>query len=81
MVKNKQLIYESAIRDIMMRIGLFFDDVGVDEDIQEIFTNSLTFITFVIELEQEFDIQIPDDFLIPERLGSLRQLDNILLSY
>lgn len=35
MVKNKQLIYESAIRDIMMRIGLFFDDVGVDEDIQE----------------------------------------------
>ncbi len=78
-MKNESLIYEKAIRNIMLRIGLFFDDVSIDDDIQYVFTNSLTFITFIIELEQEFNIEIPDDYLIPERLGSLRQLDNILV--
>ena len=78
-MKQKKLVFEEDIRSIMQRIGLFFDDVSIDDSIQTILTDSIMFITFIIELEQEFEIEIPDEYLIPERIGTLRQLDSILI--
>lgn len=78
-MKQEKLIFEDAIRDIMLRIGLFFDDVSIDEDIQTILSESIIFITFIIEIEQEFNIEIPEQYLNPETIGSLRQLDSLLL--
>lgn len=75
---KKKLIYEDSIREIMLRIGLFFDDISIDEDLQQVFTESIIFITFIIELEQAFNIQIPEQYLTPQMIGSLRQLDNLL---
>ena len=51
-----------------------FSASGVDRDILEyvdlvddLSMDSLNFISLIIELETEFDIQIPDDWLLLER--------------
>lgn len=77
-MKKKELVYEDAIREVMLHIGLFFEDISIDEDLQQVFAESLIFISFIIEMEQKFNIQIPEQYLNPERIGTLRQLDNIL---
>lgn len=78
-MKDGALTYEKEIRDVMLRIGLFLEDFSFDDNLYDIFTNSLTFITFIIELEQKFEIEIPDEYLNPEQLKSIRHIDNILL--
>lgn len=78
-MKDGALTYEKEIRDVMLRIGLFLEDFSFDDNLYDIFTNSLIFITFIIELEQKFEIEIPDEYLNPEQLKSIRHIDNILL--
>lgn len=55
-------------------LDTLFSASGVDRDILEyvdlvddLSMDSLNFISLIIELETEFDIQIPDDWLLLER--------------
>lgn len=47
-IQDKLGVEESAIKDT----ASFYDDLGVD---------SLDFCELIVEIEKEFDIQIPDD--------------------
>lgn len=57
-------------------IGIF---VGAEQDdllLSELIQDSLTFITMIVELENTFKIEIPDEFL---NFGSLQTLDDIVI--
>lgn len=65
------------IRD---RILSCFQNAGVeinkintneDCDLREYIADSVAFIAAIVEIENEFDIEIPDEFLIYERFASL----------
>ncbi len=63
---------KEKIIDILDRL---FSDAGVDRDILEyvdliddLGMDSINFISLIIELESTFDIQIPDDWLLMEKL-------------
>lgn len=44
--------------------------------IDEILEDSLAYISFIVELEERFKIDIPDEYLLPERLSTF---DSIVL--
>ncbi len=63
---------KEKIIDILDRL---FSDASVDRDILEyvdliddLGMDSINFISLIIELESTFDIQIPDDWLLMEKL-------------
>lgn len=55
-------------------------DIGCDYDflsdqlLSEVIENSIMFISFIVELETEFFIQIPDEYLF---IGSFKTLDDV----
>lgn len=78
---DNQLI-QNGIIECMKNIGIFVDEAG-DFKIQEYIDDSITFLTFIIELEQKFGIEIPDSYLTMNELNTLsdvRDLINITLS-
>lgn len=78
---DNQLI-QNGIIECMKNIGIFVDEAG-DFEIQEYIDDSITFLTFIIELEQMFGIEIPDSYLTMNELNTLsdvRDLINITLS-
>jgi acyl carrier protein len=67
MNRNDKTMIKERIIDILDRL---FSDAGVDKDILEyvdlvddLGMDSINFISLIIELESEFDILIPDDWL------------------
>lgn len=62
------------------KIGLQVEIDIQDFDVNDYIKDSITFITFVIELENEFDIEIPDEYLLPERLNMLSNISSLLES-
>lgn len=63
-------------------IKLFFDNLGYtfDEegniDIQEI--DSLEFINLVVSIEEKFDIDISDEYLLIEHYQNIDSIENII---
>jgi len=51
-----------------------------DVDLCEFIEDSITFITFIVELENEFQIEFPDDLLLLETISSLYGLCEIIES-
>lgn len=71
---------EEKIIEAFNNIGIFIDiDEANDISIEEILEDSLMFISFIVELEQIFSIEIPDDFLLPERISSFESIKNMIL--
>lgn len=54
-------------------IGCSFEAEGIN-DLSQIIDTSIMFITFIVELEQEFEIEIPDEFLV---ISAWRTMDDI----
>lgn len=49
-----------------------------DIDLQSYIVDSVMFISFIVELEEQLGFQIPDDFLVMESLTSLESYSEIL---
>lgn len=66
----------AKICEVIEKLGLS-DNANIDDQaFKEIFEiiDSLSLINFVVELENVFDIEFPDEFLLPENFTSLRIL-------
>jgi len=61
----------------MKNIGLTVESDEPDFDVNEYIKDSITFITFIVELETEFDIEIPDEYLMPARLNTISNITKI----
>jgi len=65
----------SRIITILEHNGLIFD--GMSEDSTLVF-DSIQFITVIVELEEEFDIEIPDEYLLSEEISCIDSIVNIV---
>lgn len=53
----------SDIVDCFNNIGVLVDSNLSNFNLREYITDSLSFVSLIIELEEKFDISIPDDYL------------------
>jgi acyl carrier protein len=61
------------IINVLEAAGIYFDREKNDDDsdLREYIMDSIQFITFIVELEKEINIEFPDDVLIYDKLASL----------
>lgn len=80
MMKN----YKEIIINVLIDLGIDCSEINLnsdtDVDLSEYITNSLTFINFIVKIEEKLEIKIPDEFLILEKLTSLNGFINMLQS-
>ncbi len=73
---------KSKLGQIAFNLGMT-DTVNIDnESFKEIFQiiDSLQLINFVVDIENEFNIELPDEFLMPENFVSLDYVAEYILS-
>lgn len=59
--------------------GIFVDSESNDDiDLREYIIDSIQFISFIVEIEKEFDIEFPDEALQFENIASLNGFANII---
>lgn len=73
---NSLQIIEEKLAEITEENGILVDDYELN--LIEYIPDSITFITFIVAIEEKFDIEMPDDFLLIERLGSIKELAMVI---
>lgn len=72
-------MYQEKIIKILEDMGiLVIKNQEEDINLQDYITDSLQFITFIIELEKAFDIEMPDELLLYENIRSLDGLTSLI---
>jgi len=54
--------FEDRALEILNDVGVYIDEVTPEMTISELIEDSLTFLSFFIELEKEYQIELPDEF-------------------
>ncbi len=73
--------YEKRIAECLENVGIDTAAYGEDVALGDIIQDSLVFVSFIIEVEEEFGIQLDDEFLIVDNLKTIRGLaDEIRLA-
>lgn len=73
---KKEEIYE-RLCVLLDRLGLLdkkADNLKMDTKLEEYGMTSYTFIQFIVELENDFNLHIKDDELEPEQFDTLRKI-------
>lgn len=71
----------NRIKEALKRAGVTeVDGLKGDTDLREWIVDSMMFISFIVELENEFSIQIPDNLLEYDTIASVDGLLNIIES-
>lgn len=69
---------KNRIIDLLEEVGVSIDkelDLEKDDvDMREYFVDSFAFISFVVELENTFEIVIPEEYAAMDQFSSLRAL-------
>ena len=66
------------ILQCFINIGVVIDDSENYVDLKEYVSDSIQFVTAVVEIEREFSIEFPDDLLVFSVFDSLNGLVNIV---
>ena len=62
-------------------IGILIDDSDVEDLLlEDLITDSIAFISFIVELEEQLGVTIPDEYLNIESLGTCNNLVLLLES-
>ena len=59
-------------------IGVIVDDLDLEEKVEDHLTDSVSYVSFIVELEQYFDIEIPDEYLGSQSIQSFRDIEAII---
>ena len=74
-MNNTQINLRKEILESLCNVGAYIDDnlieKDTDLDISEFISDSLMFVSFIVELEERLDIEFPDELLSIEALTSL----------
>ncbi len=54
--------FEDKVLEILNDVGIYIDRVSPEMTISELMEDSLTFLSFFIELEKKYRIELPDEF-------------------
>lgn len=69
---------KQSVLECMRNLGIYVDDAGDNLLIGDYIEDSVMFISFIVELEQTFDVQIPDDYLNPGKLSTLDEVCRLI---
>lgn len=75
------LRYEKKIREIIastLKTNIDIDDYDANSDLRNIGMDSISFVSIVVEIENEFGIEFPNDKLIISESGTIFALNRIL---
>lgn len=60
-----------AILNVLNDMGLTIEYSDKDIDLREYIVDSLEFVSFIMEIEQSFDIEIPSNLLLYDNISSI----------
>jgi len=63
---------ENTLANVFEENGIFIDDKTIM--LADYFPDSLTFVNIIIGIEEAFDIELPDEMLLIENLGTFNNL-------
>lgn len=69
----------NRIQKCFFNLGILLDTQEENFDISEYLEDSIAFVSFIVELESEFDIEIPDDYLVEGKLATYSDVVNLIL--
>lgn len=69
---------EDKIKECLAQIGVIID-TNKNFNLNEVIEDSLIFVSLIVELESAFNIEIPDEFLLPERLNTFDDLKTMIV--
>lgn len=67
-----------AIIEELENLGIIIDDSESDVDLLSIEIDSITFISFIVALEDRFDIIFPDEYLTMDVMSSLNGFSDLI---
>lgn len=65
---------KEQILKCLANLGVFIDDCDSNSLLRDFIADSVMFISFLVELEQTFGIEISDEYLNPEKLKTLDEV-------
>jgi acyl carrier protein len=68
------------VRQCFENLGIIIDNNEDNFVLSDYITDSRMFISLLVELEQMLNINIPDDFLVQDRLVTYQDLCNMIAS-
>ena len=68
--------YIDGILECFLEIGIFVDETDVwnSTPLYELIPDSMTFIALVVGLEDKFGVEVPDEYLVKERLVTINDI-------
>ena len=69
---------KSAIIEELENLGIIIDASEEDIDLLSMEIDSITFIAFIVALEERFEIQFPDEYLTMEVMNSLNGFSTLI---
>ena len=74
------MIKRSDIITVFQNMGIMvsMESESEDVDLTEYILDSMQFISFIVELERELNIEFPDEFLLYENIRSLNGFINLI---
>lgn len=69
---------KEEIINCFSNLGIIVDDEENNFYLSEYLVDSVAFISFLVELEQKFNIEISDEYLIQGRIESFEDVINIV---
>ena len=59
-------------------IGVIVNDLNLRDDLNKFLPDSISYISFIVELEQYFDIEIPDEYLADQSIQNFEDIKLVL---
>lgn len=77
-MNNMENIQEKILEIINDTIENPVSENQVDEDLSLLGMDSLKFISIVVTLEENFDMEVPDEYLLMTELNTVRKLVKVV---
>lgn len=68
----------NEIIDLLHEEGINVEYTGIDLDLRDYLTDSTQFISFIVGVENRFDIEMPDEYLSYDSISSLHSFAEII---
>lgn len=70
--------HKKGIIICLNNIGVIVDNLNLEDRVENHLIDSISYISFIVELEQYFDIEIPDEYLGSQSIQSFRDVEEII---
>lgn len=69
---------KKGIIKCLNNIGVIVEDISLEEKIESHLIDSISYVSFIVELEQYFDIEIPEEYLGNQSIQNFNDIEVII---